>query len=123
MNIDELQVGRDTDVLVAETVMKWDVYRYQKDNYVIVHCDGDDVHCYHLEPDDVYMAWEPSSRLRDAWVVVDYLIEYAHSFELQWLGATYGWWCKISGECAKARTPELAICRAALKAMSASDKQ
>ena len=58
-----------------------------------------------------------SGDITDAWDVVDIVIErYTQTFELEWRGTELGWFCYM-GEPVHARTPQLAICQAALLAI------
>ena len=62
--------------------------------------------------------FRPSQDIATAWYLIDHLVAYAYSFQLTWLGATVGWQAHFGYiyTYSVARTPELAICRAFLKA-------
>lgn len=114
MNIDDMPAGPEMDRLVAERVMgwepkppRWNGWWYYEDH----------------RPDEDSKCFQPSTNIAHAWEVVDRMkirgddvcLDFYRSHD-QWQVSTNA--PKGRGSCASADTAPLAICRAALKAVS-----
>lgn len=129
MNADEIRTlgaDRDTDAAVAEMVMGWKWDDHNPRQRLLCSSDGqigavifDDG----MADDDGVLQWLPplpqfSTDIAAAWEVVEWMLEYAYGFGLDWLGPGEGFECHFGTEsiCCELTAP-LAICRAALLAV------
>lgn len=124
MNIDKLQAGRELDALVAERIMGWIL---SNDN-TEWHSKAKGREAYAVGIGN-YPRYAPSAFIYDAWKVVSKVRKLKNAaFSLDCLSPTDDYWQAMfkSGldleqarfnrlDYAFADTPELAICRAALK--------
>ena len=78
--IDRLGAGRELDALVAEKVMGWQVLNYDNGTTLIIERDKDGVvFPYQLDEGETAeqgIWWSPSTRMNEAWEVVEKLQEF-----------------------------------------------
>jgi hypothetical protein len=119
-----MPAGREMNELIAEKVMGWDIHPASPDPWereLAWYSDDGKLQ-------GGYGYWRPSENIADAWQVIDKADWYWELFpatdiydvteivcRLGFEAGTMGD-CSVEGE-AKADTPELAICRAALLAV------
>ena len=117
----ELKAGRGLDALIAEKVMKEsppEGFEPQEDEWTKECWDeGDDFDAWKEWTEH----WPPhySEDIRDAWEVVEKMLECAYGFELEFGG--FSWHCRFDPDplapIMSANTAPLAICRGAWKAI------
>ena len=129
IDIDKLEAGPELDALVAEKVMGWQLKKVRRsfgtstmgfeyaDRDAWVDGNGTAV----CEP----WEWQPGDELDDAWQVVEKFLADDYRFALD-NREGLPWWAEFAlpdyseGDQDIAETPTLAICRAALKAVMAT---
>lgn len=112
MTTTDLPAGPELDRLVAEDVMEW-----------FVEDSGDGMPWFAVWPGDgtsrwvhQVAVWNPSTNMAHAWEVVERMRVHG-SAAIQ--SGDFGWEVIFGGSVGIADTAQLAICRAALKAMEA----
>jgi hypothetical protein len=107
-NFDEMEAGPAIDRLVAEKVMGWTIKpRHNGFTSPATH-----------------LSWGPSEGIEDAWVVVERMIALGKMFSQCTHGHDNEEWSVSFGTAnALADTAPLAICRAALKAVSTANEE
>jgi hypothetical protein len=117
MNIDTMPAGQELDALVAEKVMGWDIH------FKDPELRGGKEHWRDHERSTNWLPeqWCPSSDISAAWEVLEKVQDVG---SLERFGG-FGWRCEVHSvspnfvDCAaEGDTAPLAICRAALKAVS-----
>ncbi|GAB7387388.1 hypothetical protein BSNK01_12240 [Bacillaceae bacterium] len=113
-----MEAGRELDALVAEKVMGW---TYRK----LPTLDEGAWVIEEKEPVIWESRWKPSIRIKDAWLVVEKMIDSGFDLHLDadWKNGVY-YYCEFSNLIGglgvfghEAETAPLAICLAALKAV------
>jgi len=127
-DIDSIPPGQDLDALIAETVMGWDIH-FSDPGF-----RGGLPHWRDPENSTLYGPgnWSPSTDIEAAWKVVEKLRSYSFDFDFfaskirvpdgkkPWIKAAFHSRTDIYSS--EADTAELAISRAALKAISQEPK-
>lgn len=125
MNTDKMQAGQELDALIAKRVMRWQPLENSPVGWWITESGQ------HLTTNGKSPAWgdsscfAPSTDIVAAWQVVDRLTDENKPFPrfCIWWGNQLSWMAefqmteKVNRSVTYARTPELAICRAALEAV------
>ena len=126
MDVDKLEAGPGTDALVAETVMGWQTVP-NPDGSLSVFNQADE-YLYLIGCEESYPDCAPPWRPSTDWAAAGEVIEKLHSpdasitLETGIRNGESVWWCVFiidddRHKYAAADTPQLAICRAALKAV------
>ena len=123
MEISEMQAETRIDSLVAKYVMGWHSRKWNNEGYAWID-NGGVYMAARIDPDRLNPRWSPSTNVSDAWQVVEHMTHKGAVNINHWDGNT----CEDTiwnvlfaaphyrGE-ASCHTVELAICRAALRAI------
>ena len=122
--IDKLEAGGGLNALVAEKVMGWHKgrqYYPESTSWYGGWNSTEDGHCHYVAPID---KWSPSNSISTAWEVIEAIRRMGNRnlLVIQW--SSQEWdasFCYVNGKSmgrGRAPTAPLAICRAALKAVS-----
>ena len=126
--VNEMQAGPKTDALVAESVMNWLSREWNNEGTAWINNHGVYM-AAHIDPVGFNPRWSPSTQTTDAWQVAKHMAHLGAVNINHWDGNS----CEDTiwnvifaaphyrGE-ASCHTVELAICRAALRAISDLNK-
>ena len=131
MNIDMMEAGRELDTLVAEKVLGWRLLNSETYEPVISDSERKDASNndgWHWEGRGGHSEaweWRPSSKIHDAWEVLEKMSEILDGQAISVCWGNYGdegmgaSVLTFYDHSAVANTVPLAICRAALKVVNA----